>query len=395
MTGGTERSQGIRHRARAGHRSLAAVVTAVLLAGLVGCGDDDPISRIAPTGQATPGAGSGNKAAGPAPVREPWRTGMREHGIAVYWENNPGDADGVVRAKAQKIFDHVVGTGANAVSLSFSFVMDGSKASSVRADDPMTPSPARLGIVLSEAKRRLLRVGVRPLLHEKNLAKDDPKAWRGAIAPADPNRWFDSYAAMLAPFAKVAQANGATTLVIGTELTSMERDKRWDRVAKAMRPHFRGELGYSANHDRLQGGFPARDVVKSVDAYPPLTVGDDASVAALVQGWKQWLDRGTDGPTPQLVLAEVAISARAGAYARPWSSAANGPIEPQIQERWFEAACQVMHDRDLAGIYFWMINLDADPRTAKPTQDAPMDFVGRPAERTVAKCFKRSARRDG
>jgi hypothetical protein len=48
--------------------------------------------------------------------------------------------------------------------------------------------------------------------------------------------------------------------------------------------------------------------------------------------------------------------------------------------------------RKLAGIYFWMINMDSEPAAASPPDDAPMDFVGRPAERNVTACFTRLIR---
>ncbi|MDG4824881.1 hypothetical protein O7635_23780 [Asanoa sp. WMMD1127] len=371
-------------------RALAALAAVALFAG--GCssgdGDDDPIGRISET---PPGATS---SAGPAEkpvvkVRDPWKPGMRQHGIAIYWENNPDDTDQVVRAKAQKILDHVVALGANAVSVSFSFTMDSAYASAVRMDHEITPSPARLGIVLDEANKRALRTAVRPMLSERNLTDDDPDMWRGAIKPDSRTKWFASYRDMLVKYGRVAEEAKSATFVIGTELNSMETSSTgWGTVATGVKKVYSGEIDYSANHDRLRESGPADGITLSVDAYPPVRVSDSASVSRLVEGWNDWLDdnRG-DGELPDLVLAEVAIAARTGAYAEPWSPHAKGSIKPEIQQHWFDAACQVMRDRDLAGIYFWMINLDADPK-AKPSSKSPMDFLGRPGEKNISKCFK-------
>jgi hypothetical protein len=374
-----------------------AAVLALLVAAGCSSGDDDPLGRLS---REPPASGSGPSGAPAEPpvvkVRQPWQPGMRQYGISIYWENNEKDTDQIVRAKAQKVLDHVVALGANSVSISFSFVMDSAYANAVQMDDPVTPSPARLEIVLDEANKRGLRTAIRPMLNERNLTKSDPNMWRGSIRPQNRTAWFASYRDMLVEYAKVAEAAKVATFVVGTELNSLESSTTgWRTVATGVKAVYPGEIDYSANHDRLRKTGPAPGITLSVDAYPPLNVGDSASVSRLVVGWNEWLDdnRGK-GRIPDLVLAEVAISARSGAYEEPWSPYANGPIKPQIQQNWFDAACQVMRARDLGGIYFWMINLDADPK-AKPSSKSPMDFLGRPGEQNIAQCFAKDAKRAG
>jgi hypothetical protein len=377
-------------------RAAAVAALAVLLAAGCSSGEGDPLTRLS---EAPPGGGPAESASAEprvVQVRQPWQPGMRQYGIAVYWENNADDTDQIVRAKAQKVLDHVVELGANSVSVSFSFVMDSAYANAVRMDHPITPSPARLEIVLDEANKRGLRTAVRPMLNERNLTKDDPDMWRGAIRPASRTKWFASYRDMLVAYAKVAEASKVATFVVGTELNSMESSTAgWRTVATGVKAVYNGEIDYSANYDRLRDSGPAPGITLSVDAYPPLRVGDGASVSRLIDGWNEWLDDNRGGDTlADLVLAEVAIGARAGAYEEPWSPHAKGAIKPEIQQRWFDAACQVMRERDLGGIYFWMINLDADPK-AKPTSKSPMDFLGRPGEQNIARCFAKDPKRVG
>jgi hypothetical protein len=369
-------------------RVLLPLVIVALLAGCSSQGD--PLARIseAPTTSSSLAASQQ-----PAEVKQLWQPGMRQYGIAVYWENNGNDTDQIVRAKAEKVLNHIVSLGANSVSISFSFVMDSAYANEVRANDSITPSPRRLGIVLAEANRRGLRTTVRPMLNERNLTKDDPDMWRGSIRPANRTKWFASYRDMLVAYGKVAEQQKAATFVVGTELNSLESSSTgWRTVATGLRAVYSGELDYSANHDRLRKDGPADGITRSVDAYPSVKAGDGASVKQLVAGWNSWLTKGRgSGKLPDLVLAEVAISARGGAYEEPWSPHAEGKsIRPEIQQRWFDTACQVMRERDLAGIYFWMINLDADPK-AKPSDKSPMDFVARPGEKNIAACFARDA----
>jgi hypothetical protein len=121
-------------------------------------------------------------------------------------------------------------------------------------------------------------------------------------------------------------------------------------------------------------------------------VPDTATVSQLAAGWTGWLDSGLGpGTHPGLLLAEVAISTHPGSYRQPWAFG-DGPFLPEIQQNWFDAACQVMRDRDLAGIYFWMINMDTDP-AAPPPDSQPMYFVGRPGEQNVKACFATSTGR--
>jgi len=376
---------------------LAVALAGLLLAGCSSGGGGDPLTRLS---EAPPQPGGGKPGASTSAepevvkVKQPWQPGMRQYGIAIYWENNDDDTDQIVRAKAQKVLDHAVELGANSVSFSFSFVMDSAYANAVRTDDPITPPPSRLEIALDEANKRGLRTVVRPMLHERNLTKDDPDMWRGSIRPENRTKWFASYLDLLLGYAKVAERSKAATFVVGTELNSMEASTTgWKTVAAGIKEVYSGEVEYSANYDKLRESGPAPGIGLSVDAYPPLELGDSASVSRIVAGWNDWLDdnRG-DGPITDLVLAEVAIGARSGAYQEPWSPHAKGSIKPEIQQRWFDAACEVMRERDLGGIYFWMINMDVDPK-AKPSSKSPMDFLGRPGEQNIARCFAKDPKR--
>jgi hypothetical protein len=115
-----------------------------------------------------------------------------------------------------------------------------------------------------------------------------------------------------------------------------------------------------------------------------LKLPDTASLAQLVSGWNAWLNaaRGLN----HLVLAEVGISGQSGAYTEPWNDIAKGPLKPQVQQHWFEAACDAVRTRKLAGIYFWVVYFGFDPATYIP--GGPMQFVGRPAQQTISACFK-------
>ena len=366
----------------------AAVVGTVLPMAAYWSAHRNPSSATSRNTAANQAAGA--SASAPPQVKQMWQPGMRQFGIDIYWENNPTDPDQVVRAKAQRTLDYVTSLGANSVSVSFPFVMDSAHASSVQVDSRMTPSPARFAIVLEEANKRKLRTSIRPLLDERNLKKATPNVWRGTITPANKAAWLASYRNILLPYGTVAEAAHVATFIVGAELTSMERADGWQAVVQGLQAVYHGELQYDANYDQLAGPGPG-GTVRAVDAYSPLQLPDTATVSQLAAGWDRWLNHGLGpGTHPDLLLAEVAISAHTGSYKQPWAFG-SGPILPEIQQNWFDAACQVMRERNLAGIYFWMINMDTD-LTAAPPDSEPMYFVGRPGEQNVRACFATSTR---
>lgn len=365
-------------RAPRGWRWVAgtAVVLAVLVLGWTAPGMPPP-----QVGAADP--------AGPR-VAAPWQPGWPQLGVQVYWVDTPADSDEVVRQKARRVLDHVVGLDANAVSVSFPFFADAIDASEVRTD-VRTPDPRRLAIVLDEAHRLGLRTTVRPLLDEANLIEQDDRNWRGELDPADRAAWFASYQRFLTPYLEMAQTHEADTVVLAAELNALQDDPRWRPLLDFARTLFTGEIGYAANWDAYPeavDGVPADAV--GIDAYPQLGIAPTASVEEMAQGWRRWLDRTAPaGPArPALLFYEVGAAAEARTLDNPAVPHRPGAaLDQGVQSRWLAAACRVARDRGLRGLYLWKIEFDVDPARADPVADLHDSFLGREAERTMRDCF--------
>ncbi len=170
----------------------------------------------------------GMAGAGPS-VAVPWSPGRPELGVQVYWVNNPADSDEVVLAKARRLFAQVIGMEANSVAVSFPFFTESLTASAVHAD-ARTPSPTRVALVMSTARRAGLRTSLRPLLDEENLVQQDARSWRGKLKPADLDAWYASYEAFLTPYLDVAQRIGVDSVVLAAELNSLQGDPHWAPV---------------------------------------------------------------------------------------------------------------------------------------------------------------------
>ncbi|MHC5906072.1 glycoside hydrolase family 113 [Streptomyces sp. S6] len=321
-------------------------------------------------------------------VAKPWKPGMPQWGVQIYWEEEPQkrSADFIVK-QAQKQAKYLIGLGANSVAISFPFFTKSPTSDTLTAE-AKTPSPERLQSVLHVFEQAGFRTTLRPVMDERALI--GTKDWRGSIKPASDSAWFTSYERFLTPYLKIAQAEKANTFVVATELNSMEGKPGWEKVVTSAEKTFKGEISYDANWDNYVSGRISMPVNHlGVDAYFPVKVPDTASVKTLVKGWNTWLDKKTTGPLPKITVAEAGIGAMDGAYHAPGDFYTRRAVNPDVQANWYTAVCQVVQERRMSGVYWWSIHFNDDPNT--PPDDAHasrLDFAGRPlTEGAVKSCF--------
>jgi hypothetical protein len=321
-------------------------------------------------------------------VTDPWKPGMPQWGVQVDWADHPGDTISHAWTESQSIVDYIVGLKANSICISFPVYVAGPNASMVSAG-AATPSPARIGVLIQEARSAHLRVTVRPGLDE---SPGSPVGAQGVIAPADRGAWFASYQRLLVPYAQVAQQDGAASFVLGADLTSMEGDSHWESLATVLGRDFRGDISYdAAGSDYVSRHVNMPVYHLGVDAYFAVDAPDSASVSGLAASWNSWLDQKSAGPLPRVILSEVGIAAQDGAYHAPGSSKADDSTNPLVQARWYQAACTVVHDRDMAGLYVWSLDFNSNPNQSASPSASPFSFAGRPqSESALRACFSSS-----
>lgn len=312
--------------------------------------------------------------------------GPVQKGINVLWYNNPADTDAQVAAKANDTMRYIKHLGANAVAINFPFYMTGPTANRVSVG-PATPSPRQLLLAIRAAKHYNLAVTLRPLLDESSFGTN---AWRGTLEPTYRAAWFASYGLFLESYLTMAEKAGVESFCIGVELTSLESDGRWVKLVAQARQLYHGRIVYDNNWYGLQvsaAGIAAD--AQGLDAYFPVQLGDTASVAEIVNGWNDWLDHlPASVNVNSMTLSEVGIAAQSGAYTMPYSLGnPKVPINPSIQQRWFTAACQVMEQRGMPGIFFWSVNFGDVPGTFDWEHAAPNSIVGRGSV-AVQACFR-------
>lgn len=321
-------------------------------------------------------------------VRHPWQPGRPELGIQVLFVDQPEDSVDVLRLKARYVLDRVVDLEANAISVTFPFFTDSTRADSVRPDIG-TPSPVRLGVLVDEAARRGLRITLRPLLDEANLMAVDPADWRGVLRPGDRDAWFASYRALLRPYLQLAEHRNVAEFVLGAEFSSLESDRRWAALADDARSIFPGLVSYTANWDvprQVRAALPVDRV--AIDAYPVLPLPADPSVEQLTAAWTTWLNSDGVRADSTTVISEVGIAAQVGAFGEPYLPTLPGAAPSEsTQQRWFAAACRAARERDLSGIYWWRVDIHLDLAEIDPDSDRADSFDGRAGESEIRRCF--------
>jgi hypothetical protein len=270
---------------------------------------------------------------------------------------------------------------ANAVTISFPFYVNGTQGASVHGRGFKTPTPADLGQVVRTAETSGFYVALRPLLANSSLGVPR-NVWR----PVHIRAWFASYQRFLLPYARMAQRNKVPKFYVGAEFQDFGGSPLWNRLDRALHRVYQGTLAYANNGRKLHPGSGGRLAQISADAYPDMPqMGPRASVAKLTRAWEAWdriMPRGT-------VLSEVGIAGVRGAYAKPWMTAWPSPrLDPEVQARWFTAACHAAAATHMGGISFWAIGFGKAALGQRADADHQSAWEAGPAERAAAACFQ-------
>jgi hypothetical protein len=255
----------------------------------------------------------------------------------------------------------LAGLGASDVALVITWVQDDVRASTVRADPAYTAPDALVRRLARRAHGRGLRVLLFPIVR---LVHRTPAEWRGAIAPADPDRWFQSYGARLAALARLAAEERIEVVSVGSELASTERRAdRWAELIASVRRLYPGRLIYSANWDHYTEVpfWPLVDEIGISAYWTVARAGRAPTVEEAAEAWRPIRAR-LDGYSRALgrpiVLTEVGYQSVRGAGAFPWNDFLGGPdgaLDQEAQRRLYQAFTEAWTgDGALSGAYFWI-----------------------------------------
>ncbi len=234
-----------------------------------------------------------------------------------------------------------------------------------------TPSPTVVNQVIQQAYHDHLAVMLRPILDEGTLTPAG--YWRGNIVPSSVATWFNNYTQALMPYATLARQDHVGAFDIGSELTSLEGDvPQWNHVIQQVQTHFQGPLLYSFNWNspsvKALPSWTDRLTWIGLDAYFPLSADSD-SVPALVQAWQPWIAQ--TAKIPHLLITEVGVMPKAGAWKTPWVWNPPGPTDWAVQAQYFAAVLKAWGGHS-QGIYWWGVML---PRSGQGPSFDPIGHV--------------------
>jgi hypothetical protein len=226
----------------------------------------------------------------------------------------------------------------------------------------LSPGLEAIADAVREARRAGLEVTLFPIV--RLSAPRAPGEWRGTLQPANRDAWFASYGEHLGDLASLANLTGATRLVVGSELSTLDSDlPRWQHLIELIRAVFPGTLVYSANWDHYREArvFELVDELGVVGYFNLREASETADIDALAARWRRIgreLDADLADYQKPFVFTEVGYRSRKGATAAPWDESAGGAADAEEQRRGFEAFRQawthpLTRSTRLDGLYIW------------------------------------------
>ena len=169
--------------------------------------------------------------------------------------------DAATKPSYGKFLDDLIDLGATDLELVVRWFQVDKRAIEIAPSALLTVEDDLLIWMIGEANTRGLRVCLTPLLE---LESEESGESREELEPEGWDRWWWSYERFVTHYARLAGANKAALLSIGSELSSTEEQSdRWRKLARNVRKVYRGKLWYAATADRVAsvGFWDAVDVV--------------------------------------------------------------------------------------------------------------------------------------
>jgi hypothetical protein len=225
-----------------------------------------------------------------------------------------------------------------------------------------SPTLETIADTIREARRGGREVPQFPIV--RLAAPRTPNEWRGTLVPANPDAWFASYSEHLGDLASLANLTGATRLVVGSELSTLDGDlARWQHLLTLIRAVFPGTLVYSANWDHYREArlFELVDEIGVVGYFKLREASEPSDVATLTAGWRRIgreLDADLAIHQKPFIFTEIGYRSRKNATVSPWDENSGGDPDPEEQRRGFEAFRQAWtlpatSATRLDGLYIW------------------------------------------
>ena len=135
----------------------------------------------------------------------------------------------------------IAALGASHVALVVPIYQQHGESTSLYLHTRFSPTLDAVAEAVRLARQQRLEVTLFPIVRLE--APRTAQEWRGTLAPADPAMWFASYGEILGSLAALGSLTGATRLVIGSELSTLDNlTASWAPLLERIRAVFAGTL---------------------------------------------------------------------------------------------------------------------------------------------------------
>lgn len=292
--------------------------------------------------------------------------------------------DGYASPAVAQGLAEAAGMGAGWVALTPTLYVRDRKDSTVAATAD-TPSDDSLRAAIRAARAAGLKVALKPHV---DMLGGGARAW---ISPDDPGRWFATYRVHVLRYARLAQEEGCSLFVVGTELTLLSAPNHWRdwrALIREVRGVYSGPLTYAANwHSEFAVGFWRDLDFVGVDAYYPNPGGKNKTL--LRAGWipvEAELRAAAVTSGRPVLITEFGIASQKGANLRPWEWKEFGDADPGQQAVYMESFLETFAGKPyIAGFLHWAWDLDT---SRAGLQDKSMSIRGKPAAQVLERLFR-------
>ncbi len=285
---------------------------------------------------------------------------------------------------ARQSLDNIKRVGANTVAIIPFLWQANASSGHIQRGNDMSDDELRMAI--RDAHALGLIVVVKPQVWI-------PENWAGAAEPTseqDWYTWFIDYSVEIERIARIAAANHADILAIGTELTKTTQRPEWIPIIAAVRGDFSGKLLYFAHDVEEAEHVPfwrSLDAI-GVTLYPSLGADNDrAGHLAAMRAVADRLDALSMRIGKPVWVGEIGLRSAVGAAAKPWESveqraAAPAPyLQSQVLSDWLS----VLDRPSIDGVLIWRWLTDP---SAGGIDDTDFMVQSKPAEGALMCAWK-------
>jgi hypothetical protein len=246
-----------------------------------------------------------------------------------------------------------------------------------------TPSDDSVRAAIRAARALGLKVVLKP--HVDSL-QGGARAW---LEPKDAAAWFTSYRVFVLDYARIAQEEGCSIFVVGTELAVLTAPQHWGAwraLISDVRGVYSGPLTYAANwHSAELVGFWRDLDFIGIDAYYPVVGGKNRTLLKIgwlpIEGALHALSAANGRP---IIFTEFGLSSQKGANMKPWDFGDFGALDLDVQTAYVQTFLNAFaHKSYVAGFLNWA--WDQNPGG---TADKSMTLRGKPALDAFTGVFK-------